>query len=234
MSKVVAINGSPRKDKGNTAMILNPFIQGMEEAGSEVKLYYASNLKVKPCTCGTMYCWYQKPGECCFKDEMEQLYAQLREAEIFVLATPVYIPLPGAMQDVVNRLCPLLLPGLETREGRTRARWRDGVALKKIVLVSTGGWWELGNFEIVTHIVEELAANASAEFSGAVVRPHASLMVRDGKVTADGQVVMAAAKQAGQELAGDGRMREETLAAISRPLIPEDDLRNFLNSMCAE
>lgn len=31
--KVLAINSSPRMDRGNTALILNPFLEGMKEAG---------------------------------------------------------------------------------------------------------------------------------------------------------------------------------------------------------
>ena len=37
--KVLAINGSPHMDEGNTAMILNPFLEGMKEAGSEVEVF---------------------------------------------------------------------------------------------------------------------------------------------------------------------------------------------------
>ena len=38
--KVIAINSSPNMDKGNTAAILNPFLDGMKEAGAEVELYF--------------------------------------------------------------------------------------------------------------------------------------------------------------------------------------------------
>lgn len=34
--KVLAINASPHKDKGNTTMILAPFLEEMQEAGAEV------------------------------------------------------------------------------------------------------------------------------------------------------------------------------------------------------
>jgi multimeric flavodoxin WrbA len=35
---VLAINSSPHKDNVNTAMILNPFQDGMKEAGADVEL----------------------------------------------------------------------------------------------------------------------------------------------------------------------------------------------------
>ncbi len=38
MVQVLAINSSPLMDKGNTALILDPFLEGMKEAGAEVEL----------------------------------------------------------------------------------------------------------------------------------------------------------------------------------------------------
>ena len=221
MSKAVAINGSPRMERGNTAMVLNPFIEGMKDAGSDVELFYASRLKVKPCSCGNMYCWFDTPGECCIKDKMELLYPKLREADVLILATPVYIPLPGDMQNIINRLCPLLDPVLEFRKGRTRATFRDGVRIRAIVLVSTGDWWEKGNFGTVVRIVKELAADAGVKFAGAVLRPHASLMRRGGELTQNGRAVLDAVRTAGYELSKDGVIRRGTLEAISRPLISQ-------------
>jgi multimeric flavodoxin WrbA len=229
MVKAVAINGSPRLGKGNTAMLLAPFIEGMEEAGAQVELHYASRLKVKPCSCSSMNCWYSSPGECTIKDDMQLLYPSLRQAEILVLATPVYIPLPGAMQDVINRLCPLVEPYLEFRQGRTRARRRPEVGLKKIALVSTGGWWEKENMGTVVRIAKELAEDISVEFAGAVIRPHAFLMKKDGSLTKEGQAIVGAACRAGRQLVEDGRMKSETLEAVSHPLISEEELRDWCN-----
>jgi multimeric flavodoxin WrbA len=231
MSIAVAINGSPRKEKGNTAMLLTPLIEGMRSVGYNVELFYARDLKVKSCNCVDMYCWYDKPGSCCIKDDMELLYPRMREAEILILATPVYIPLPGEMQNIINRLCPLLKPLLEFREGRTRARFHEDVKIKKILLVSTGGWWEKGNFGTVTRIAEELAEDAGVEFAGAVIRPHAFMMKHENRFTGDGEAVIQAARKAGEELAKNGAISHEVFEAISRPLIPEEQLRRIYNDM---
>ncbi len=200
-------------------MVVNPFIEGMMDAECDVELFYASRLKVKPCACGEMYCWSEMPGECCIKDKMQLLYPKLREADILILATPVYIPLPGDMQNIINRLCPLLDPVLEFRERRTRARFRKNVRIQSMVLVSTSGWWEKQNFGTVLRIVKEFAEDASVDFAGAVLRPHVSVMRREGELTQDGTAVLDAVRKAGYELVKDGVMREETLEAISRPLI---------------
>ena len=59
--KVLAINGSPHMDDGNTAMILNPFLEGMKEAGADVDLFYTKKLNIGPCN-GDMSCWFKNPG----------------------------------------------------------------------------------------------------------------------------------------------------------------------------
>jgi len=228
MIKTVVINGSPRCDKGNTATILAPFIQGMQDAGADVELCYVSRLKIKPCT-GEMHCWYEKPGQCYIHDDMQNLYPKLRKADILVLATPVYIPLPGEMQNVINRLCPLIRPLLETREGRTRARFHEQVKIQKIVLVSTSGWWEMDNFGTVVRIAKELAADASVEFGGAVLRPHAFSMQRNGELTEEGKAILDATRSAGYQLVKEGGIKAETLEAIGRPLISQEDLRRRYN-----
>jgi multimeric flavodoxin WrbA len=231
MTKAVAINGSPNMEKGDTAMVLTPFIKGMKDAEADVKLFYTRRLKIKPCTCGEMYCWYNKPGECCIKDDMQTIYPNLRKANILIFATPVYIPLPGDMQNFINRLCPLVKPLLETRNGRTRGRFHEDVKIQKVVLVSTGGWWEKENFDVVIHIAEEFALNASVEFAGAVIRPHAFLIKRKGKITSDGEKVLSALQKAGNELIKEGEISEETLKKISRPLISQEELRRKYNSL---
>jgi multimeric flavodoxin WrbA len=229
MIKAIAINGSPRKDKGNTAMILKPFIEGMTEAGAEVEVHYTKNMKLKSCT-GEFQCWWETPGECYIKDDMQKLYPKLKAADILILATPVYAPLPGEIQIVINRLVPLILPLLETREGRTRAKLRDGWKLRKVVLVGTGGWWEKENLDTVVRIAKELAEVMSIEFAGAVLRPHAFLMKKKGELTSDGASVIEAAKKAGYELIKYGQLSKEIIDAISRPLIAQKELIKKYNA----
>jgi hypothetical protein len=68
-------------------------------------------------------------------------------------------------------------------------------------------------------------------FAGAVLRPHAFLMKEGGEVTADGKAVLEAARSAGLQLVREGAMRKETLDAISRPLISQEELRRRYNKM---
>ena len=41
--KVLAINGSPKGEFGNTEVILKPFLEGCTEAGAEIETVYLKN-----------------------------------------------------------------------------------------------------------------------------------------------------------------------------------------------
>lgn len=225
MTNVLAVSGSLRREKGETSRILMPFLEGMRSAGASVDLNYVKDIKIKPCR-GDFHCWDTKPGECIIKDGMQALYSKLRWADILVLATPVYIPLPGEMQNFINRLCPLVNPLLDFKEGRTRARLQKDFRIQKIVLVSSGGWWEKGNFDTVQRICEELAKDISVEFAGALLRPHAYLMT---EFEDKAEEIAAASKEAGSQLVREGRISAELLETVSQPLVAEKALRERYN-----
>lgn len=221
--KVFAINGSPRKAQGKTAKILAPFVDRLGEQGTEISLYYASSMKIKPCSCGRMLCWDRTPGACIHEDDMQVVMPVLKESKIWVLATPIYIPLPGAMQNFLNRLCPVIDPKLTFQQGRTRACLREDVKVEKIVLVTTGGWWERANVDTIERIFKEFTAVANIAFAGSIIRPHASLMWHQDTLTDEGERIVEAIQQAADELLQEGAISPETQAAISRPLISQEE-----------
>jgi len=213
--KVLAINGSPRMNNGNTDLILNPFLEGIRKGGANVELFYTRKLKIDPCT-GDLFCWYNSPGKCHITDDMQLFYPKLYNTNILVLATPVYVPLPGEMQNFINRLIPIMNPILEMRLNRTRARLHKEVKISKIVLVSSCGWWEKGNFGTVIRIIKELAEDVSIEFSGALLRPHADFLREDNEKTRN---VLNAAKKAGYQIIKNGKISPDLLNIVSCELI---------------
>ena len=227
MTKVLAINGSARMEKGYTRKLLNAFLEGMKEEDATIDMVYAKRLRIRPCL-GDFDCWYKKVGECVQVDDMQELYVKLRGTDILVLATPVYLPLPGELQNLLNRLMPLVEPILEFRDGRTRARFHDNVRISKLVLVAVGGWWEKANSDTLLRIAEEIAKDVGVEFSGALIRPHAFLMDEDEEKA---QLVLDAVRKAGAQLIREGKMSEELLESVSQPLISEEDLRERYNKM---
>ena len=118
--KVLAINGSPHMDEGNTAMILNPFLEGMKEAGSDVEVFYTRKMKIGPCN-GDMSCWFKNPGTCGQKDDMQMLLPKFKEADVIVWASPVYYAgITGPLKNLMDRQLPLHLQGeLRPRDRRS-------------------------------------------------------------------------------------------------------------------
>ena len=219
--KVIVINGSARKAKGYTARVLDPFMKGMEKVGAQVELLYSKQLNVSPCT-GEFDCWHKNPGKCYINDSMQEVYLKLKEADILVLGIPVYLPLPGEMQNFLNRLMPLLNPVLRFSDNGTQIQFHDDVKIKKMVLVSVCDWWEMGNFEILERIVKEICFKSSAEFVGSVLRPHGYL---SSEKSDEADEVLNAINEAGISLVKDGVLPEKLLEVISQPLISEQELR---------
>ena len=46
---VMAINGSPRKEKSSPYHILGPLLEGMRAAGATTELVHLGHLQIKPC-----------------------------------------------------------------------------------------------------------------------------------------------------------------------------------------
>lgn len=226
LMRVLVVNGSARKEKGYTAMILEPFMNGMKQAGAEVNLLYAKQLNVNPCR-GDFSCWYKKPGICHINDSMQPVYSKLKEATILVLGIPVYLPLPGEMQNFLNRLMPLMNPILKYRNGHTKIQFHDYVKIRKIVLVSACGWWERGNFDTVSRIVEEICQKVNVEFGGSILRPHADILP---EVKDKADEVFEALKEVGFNLIKEGTLPKDLLNIVAQPLISEKELRERLSN----
>lgn len=217
--KVLAINSSPRIDKSNTSLILTPFLEGMTEAGAEVELFYTGKLEIKHCD-GAFTCWLRTPGECHLKDDMQMLYPKLREADIWVLATPVYVDgVSGSMKMMMERTLPFMQPLIELRDGHCRHPLRQGYKRGKVVLVSNCGLWEIDNFDPMLVHMKAYCKNVGREFAGALVRPHGVMLRGMMQMGTEVNDIFAAAKDAGRQLVQDGQMSTESLSTVSREFI---------------
>jgi len=228
---VLAFNCSPKMSKGNTALILDPFLDGMREEGATVELFFTRKLEIKPCS-GEFNCWFKTPGRCFQNDDMEMLLPKIDEADIIVFATPLYADgVSGPMKNLMDRGLPLGIPYLEFRDGRCRHPMGEGHRPGKIVLVSSCGLWEMENFDPILAHMKAYSQNMLKEFAGALLRPHSpalSIMMQDE--TALNEIVQAA-KQAGRQLVSEGKMSVDVLKTVSRELVPAQEFVTRLNQL---
>jgi multimeric flavodoxin WrbA len=104
MVKILVLMGSPRKG-GNTDILLDEFIKGVNKTKNSVDKLYVYELKINPCvdcrTCKT------EAHACKIKDDMQKVYPLLDAADLIVFATPVYWWGPSApMKLLIDRLRP--------------------------------------------------------------------------------------------------------------------------------
>lgn len=227
--KVLAINGSPHVHRGNTALILAPFLEGMREAGAEVELLYTRKLDIKPCL-GCFHCWIKTPGRCVQEDDMTGILGNLREADIWVWATPLYFDgVSGPLKNLIDRLTPLLRLHAEVRDGRSRHVVEEQDTRGRVVLVSNCGLWEMENFNTLVAYIDAACQHVERKFAGALLRPHGQTLrdlLKRGEPVGD---VLDAAREAGRQLVRDGKMSAESLATVGRELVTRDDYITKVN-----
>lgn len=230
--KAIAINASPMMDKGNTAAILIPFLDGMREAGAEVELYYTKQLNIKPCQ-GEFKCRIE--GKCFQKDDMEMLLPKLAQADIQVFATPVYVDgIISSLKILWERTVPLASPLFVVRNGHSHKPRREDNDTGKVVLVSSCGYWEMDNFDAMLAHVKARCWNMNREFAGALLRPHSAALKIMGSRGSSINGIFEAAREAGHQLVKEGEMSSQTLAAISRPLMPLEEYVQAMNHIYQE
>jgi len=227
--KVLAINGSPHGGRGNTALILTPFLKGLRDGGAEVELLCTRDLHINPCL-GCFGCWTKTPGKCVQEDDIADLLPRLRQADVWVLATPLYFDGPsGPLKNVMDRMTVFLRLAAEVRDGRSRHLVDEGVQGGKVVLVSNCGLWEIGNFDPLVAQMKGFCQHVEREFAGALLRPHGQTMrdlLKQGGAVKD---VLGACREAGRQLATEGRMSPDTLRVVGRPLVSLEEYVANLN-----
>jgi len=82
----LGLMGSPRK-KGNTDFLLSSFMNEVEKAGVRTHIIEIAKRNIMPCM---EYSVCEKKGTCPIDDDMNDIYPLLREADIIVLATPIF------------------------------------------------------------------------------------------------------------------------------------------------
>lgn len=87
--KVVAINGSPRKN-GNTTIIIRKVFEELEKEGIETELIHLGGNPVRGCmACGA--CGRNKDKQCIIKDDMiNECIEKMSKADGIILGSPVY------------------------------------------------------------------------------------------------------------------------------------------------
>lgn len=101
--KVLVLSSSPRKG-GNSDLLCDQFILGAQQAGHTSEKIFLKNKKINYCT-GCGLCNNRGKG-CSQKDDMTDILDKMIDADVIVMATPVYFyTMSGQMKTLIDRTC---------------------------------------------------------------------------------------------------------------------------------
>ena len=98
--KVLGIMGSPRL-KGNTDLLLDEALRGVQQAGVEVEKLVVDKLRITPCK---EYYGCLQDGKCVIHDDMDDVYPKLLGADVVIVASPMFFySVPAQLKALIDR-----------------------------------------------------------------------------------------------------------------------------------
>ena len=144
MAKIVVFNGGPRA-KGNTAALVDAFVQGAESAGHQVVRFDLGLMDIHGCR-GCLRGGKDPKHPCVQKDDMDKVYPDYMDADIVAFASPMYYwTISGQLKCAIDRLY-----------ATAEVAWELTKRPKKgVFLMAAEGSGE-GNFEAARHYYTSL------------------------------------------------------------------------------
>ncbi|WP_432821069.1 flavodoxin family protein [Trichloromonas sp.] len=129
---IVCLFGSPRK-QGNSATVARHFLQRAEQHGASVRSYYLNDLNYRGCqACDACKTSHER---CVLQDDLAPVLEAVFEADLLVMASPVYYTdVSAQLKGFIDRSYSYLLPGYIAMEHPSRLPVR-----KPLVFILTQG-----------------------------------------------------------------------------------------------
>ncbi len=153
--KILVLQGSPRAN-GNTAWMADMFKSAAESAGHDVTIVNVAKKKIAGCL-ACEYCHGKGEGACIQKDDMQELYPLMAEAEVLVLAAPIYyFTLCAQIQAPVQRMYCVNSPAKVKKMALLMSSYSPGVydgALAEFRDICN--YWKVENMGYVSAKIDE-------------------------------------------------------------------------------
>jgi putative NADPH-quinone reductase len=216
---ILAVNGSPRGKSGNTEQLLQAFLNGARSAGAETEVVYLKEIKINHCL-GCLTCWTKTPGVCVHRDDMPEMLEKLRQTDLAVYATPVYVyTVTGIMKDFLDRQLPLLEPYTVKYGERYGHPLRPGQNKSRAVLISTCGFPDRAPFSGIVETFRLMQTTAPGmELIATILSAAGELLTRPSQ-REQIQWYLDACQAAGREVAAQGKISPATQSVLDRPLV---------------
>ena len=233
--KVVVLNASPRGNKGYTDFFLKPFIAGMKKK-TNVEVVYLDKFDINPCK-GCFACWMDNPQQCIYHDadDFHTVAEKLRDADLIVYAFPIYTDsIPGILKNYFDRSVSRAYPYIIQGKNRVRHPRKFIKENQSMVVFSICGFFKMINFEPVSVYFNALAHNRHCPLVGEIYRPAAVGLYGNPFLFKKYEQVMAALKDAGEEVVTNGKIKQKTIKKIHQKIKPKSRDLNKVNEWWIE
>jgi multimeric flavodoxin WrbA len=147
---ILGINASPRSSNSQTLKLVKSVLNGSRSKGAETKLVDICRLKIEFCNaCGICY----KKGKCLKKDDFQDLYNRILDADGLVIGSPNYFQsITAQMKTMIDRMADAV-----------HCQLLNG---KYTVNVATSGG--AGQYKQVTDYLNEIMLNFGSFITGSI------------------------------------------------------------------
>lgn len=153
---ILVLTGSPRRG-GNTDKLAEAFMTGARQAGHKVTIYATANKSIKGCI-DCKRC-FQKGQACSIRDDFGELAPLLEQADMLVLATPMYwFSFPVQLKAAIDKFYAFLIGGKE---------WK----IKECALLVSGGDADEAKFAGIVASYKLIAEYLHWQDRGVVIVP---------------------------------------------------------------
>ncbi len=155
--KVLIITGSPRL-KGNTNALVTAFASGAVAAGNEVEVFDAATANLNGCHADKSC---EQRGCCGQKDDGVRMNELMREADVLVLASPVYWSgFTSQIKTAIDRFYQFSFP-----------KGRETLHIKDLYLIAASANPDSAMFNDVVHAYEQLCELLHFDKGGTLLCP---------------------------------------------------------------
>lgn len=219
--KIVAFNSSPKKERGNTHVMVTEFLAGAAEKGADVQSHFLWGKHIEPCT-ACYSCWTRTPGVCIHNDDMPTLLDDFKNADLVVFATPLFVDnVTGVMKLFMDRLISYGDPHMVLDDHGEARHVKSTAKPTAFAAISNCGFPEQSQFAVLRTLFQRMARNFQCDLVAEIYRAAGGLLTSDLPPLRSAVITYRnLLRQAGREVVESGRILPETSAALEAPLVP--------------
>ncbi len=223
--RIMILNGSPKRDAGDTMHMTCAFVEGMKEIGENaVHTIHVIDKHIEYCS-GCFSCM-RNGGECIHKDDMKQLLEEILESDLLIFNFPLYCyGMPASLKAFIDRTLPLSSMAMrKVGERYEHIEQADFSHLKYVMICGCG-------FPNGRHNFEPVIAQFKLCFPNhhTVITVPESPMFNAPEAESVTKPRLELLRQAGRQYAKNGKIESELLEQIGSPMIPEEVYAQIVN-----